>query len=491
LCGLAVSETPQVEGFLPWAERGQALAAELDYAGAITALRHALALRPDEPWLRVNLARALFALGHVSEAVEQNERAVHDAEGEVRDHAIRNAAIMVPGDPQRGNQVILGMRRRWARLESASVQPLQARPARGEKIRLGYYGAFFDKPNWMKMYMGVINAHDRDRFEINLIVDGGAPSATSGYRDQAADRIWEVDGVPNDRLAALVAEAPIDVLVDLNGFSHAARLPLLAYRAAPVQVAWNGMYGTTGISGLDALVGDGWVVPPGEERFCTERVRRVTQTYLPFQVFYPTPEVAPPPCLKNGHVTFGSFASAYKLTATTLAAWSAVLRAVPGSRLLLRNRALEHAGNRAELVGRFAALGIAPERLTLLGGAGHEAFLRSYDAMDLSLDSFPYNGGTTTAEALWQGVPVLTIKGDRWAGRTSRSILMAAGFSEFIADDGEGFVALAVRLAGDASGLAARRSAQREILAASPACDPAALCRELETIYRELLDHAA
>jgi len=478
-------------GFDALAERAESLVAQHDHAGAIAAMRAALALRPDEHWLRVNLARALFALGHVSEAMRENERVVQEGEGEARGHALRNAAVMAPGDPALDNRMILGMRRRWARAATQGAQPLQARPARGEKIRLAYYGAFFDQPNWMKMYMGVINAHDRDAFEINLIVDGGVPCAEAGYRDHDADRIWEVDGVPNERLAALIAEAPIDVLVDLNGYSHVARLPLMAWRAAPVQVAWNGMYGTTGFPEVDALIGDAAAIPPEEDASCIERVRRVAHTYLPFQVFYPTPPVAPPPCLRNGFVTFGSLASAYKLTDMTLDAWCAVLRAVPASRLLLRNRALEQAGNRADLTARIVARGIAADRLALSGGAPHEAFLRSYDGMDIALDTFPYNGGTTTAEALWQGVPVLTTQGDRWAARTSRSILLAAGLADFVAADAEAFVALAARLAGDPAWLAARRTTQRERLATSPACDPAGLCRELEAIYRELLDHAA
>ncbi len=479
------------ETFDALAARAQALAIQLDYAAAIAAMRQALALRPGEARMRVNLARALFALGHVGEAVRENERAVREGDAEVSAQAIANAAIMAPGDPALDNRTILGMRRRWARAASAGVRPIGARPKRAGRIRLAYYGAFFDKPNWMKMYMGVINAHDRGRFEINLIVDGGVPGAASGYRDHDEDRIWEVDGVPNERLAALIAEAGIEVLVDLNGYSHAARLPLLAHRAAPVQVAWNGMYGTTGFAQVDALVGDARAIPPGEEAFCIEKVRRVAQTYLPFEVFYPAPQVVPPPCLASGTVTFGSFASAYKLTDTTLDAWCAVLRAVPGARLLLRNRALEHPGNAEELRGRFAARGIEAARLLLGAGAPHDEFLRGYDAMDIAVDSFPYNGGTTTAEALWQGVPVLTMRGDRWAGRTSHSILAAAGLEELVAPDEPGFVALAARLAADPAGLAARRATQRERLAASPACDPAALCHELETIYQELLADAA
>jgi predicted O-linked N-acetylglucosamine transferase (SPINDLY family) len=465
----------------------EAAAAALDYAAAVAALRRVAAAAPGAA-VRANLARALFALGRVEEAMRENEEALREADGAVRATALANHAVMAPGDATIGNGAILSIRRHWASGLGAGIRPLDARPPRGAKLAIAYYGAFFDRPNWMKMYMGVINAHDRDRFAVNLIVDGGMPSAQAGYRDHPEDRIWDVNGVPNAELAGHIAEAGIAVLVDLNGFSHAARLPLLLHRAAPVQIAWNGMYGTTGFPGLDALIGDAWTIPPGEERLCSEPVRRVAPTYLPFDMFYATPPVAPPPCLAGGVVTFGSLASAYKLSEATLGLWGRVMGACPGARLLLANRALDHEGNRADLLARLAAAGIAPDRVSLHGGAPHEAFLRHYDAIDIALDTIPYNGGTTTVEAIWQGVPLLTVAGDRWAGRTSRSILMAAGLAEDVAPDAAALVRRAAALAADPAGLASRRAAQRRLVAASPAADPATLCRQLEAIYLELAE---
>ncbi|WP_165585333.1 tetratricopeptide repeat protein [Roseococcus sp. SYP-B2431] len=476
------------ESFDAWYGLGHAAASRLEYGQAVPAWRRALRLRPEQARLRVNLAKALFAIGHVSEAVREYARAWREGDATTRAAALRSLAVIVPGDPELGNAAILEIRRHWAEAEAAGVTPLAPAHRPGAKLRLAYYGAFFHERNWMKMYMGVLNAHDRDRFELHLIADGPPPCAEAGYRDHPDDRIWEVGGLPNAELARLLAEAGIDVLVDLNGYSHQARLSLLLHRAAPVQVAWNGMYGTTGLPHLDALVGDRWSIPPEEEAFCSEPIRRVAQTYLPFDVFYPTPPVAPPPCLEAGHITFGSLNSAYKLTDPTIAAWSAVLRAVPDARLLLRNRALDQASNRADLLSRLAARGVSDDRIALEGSGTHDDFLRTYARLDVALDSFPYNGGTTTAEALWQGVPVLTTIGDRWAGRTSRSILMAAGLGEYVAADGAGFVELAARLAREPEGLAQRRAGQRAALAASPACDPVALCRELEAIY---LDAAA
>jgi protein O-GlcNAc transferase len=471
--------------FDAWCGLGFASAAILEYGETIPALRRAVALRPREIWLHVNLGKALFALGHVSEAVREFNHAARENDPAAREMAIRNIACIAPGDPAMDNASVMQARRRWVAMEIPTVRPMTPRWRPGPKLRIGYYGSYFGAKNWMKMYMGVINAHDRDRFEINLIVDGALPSAEAGYRDHPDDRIWEVDGVTNAELAGHIAAAKLDVLVDLMGCSHQARMPLLLHHAAPVQIAWNGMYGTTGSAAVDCLIGDASAIPPEEERFCVERVKRIPHTYLPFQVFYPVPEVVEPPWLQTGHVTFGSLTSAYKITDQVIAAWSRILHGVAGARLILRNRALDHASNRADIAARFAANGIEMERLTLEGGGEHADFLRTYDRIDIALDVFPYNGGTTTAEAIWQGVPVLTFNGDRWAGRTSRSILTAAGLAEWVAVDEAAFVEMAIGMGRAPESLAARRAGQRAKVAASPVCDTEGLCRALEAIYLE------
>jgi protein O-GlcNAc transferase len=338
----------------------------------------------------------------------------------------------------------------------------------------------------MKMYLGVINAHDRDRFELHFLCDGATPDRESGYIDQAEDRIWEIAGLPNATLAQHIVEAQLDVLVDLNGYSNQRRLPVFLYCPARLQICWNGMYGTTGISDVLWLIGDDAVIPPQEERYYCERVARVSGTYLPFSVFYPTPDLVPPPCLASGGVTFGCLASAYKLTDQTLDAYARILHAAPASRLLMRNRTLDQASNRAALMQRFSALGVGADRLILEGAAEHFDFLRSYDHIDIALDAFPYNGGTTTAEALWQGVPVLTFNGDRWAGRTSRTLLRAAGLEEWVAADQSGFETAAVALANAAdtpARLATWRAEMRTNLSRSGACNVGGLCRQLEALY--------
>jgi protein O-GlcNAc transferase len=195
----------------------------------------------------------------------------------------------------------------------------------------------------------------------------------------------------------------------------------------------------------------------------------------------------PPPCLAHRHLTFGSFASQYKLTDEVIAAWATILCRVPTSRLLLKNRALGEASNQAALYERFRGLGIDAKRVELEGPDEHYQFLAAYGRVDIALDTFPYNGGTTTTEALWAGVPVLTFNGDRWASRTSRSLLLAAGLDLWCAPDLDGYINRAVALADSPATfleLATLRENMRTRLRANLVCDSAGLCRALESLYR-------
>jgi protein O-GlcNAc transferase len=222
-------------------------------------------------------------------------------------------------------------------------------------------------------------------------------------------------------------------------------------------------------------------------------VLRLPVSYLGLAVPYPTPKVAPPPCLAEGCITFGSFCSHYKMTDAVVASWAEILRRAPAARLLVKNRALGEPSIRAAFYARFAALGVA-QRVLCDGPAEHDAFLAAYDRVDIALDVFPYNGATTTIEALWQGVPVLTCNGDRWAGRTSRSLLLAAGLAEWCAAGRPAYVERAVELANapqTPAVLAALRTAMRNRLERAPICDSVRLCRRIERFYRAMARRAA
>ncbi|MGD9880262.1 MAG: tetratricopeptide repeat protein [Reyranella sp.] len=472
-----------------WRGLGAARLRARAFGEASDALDRAVHLQPNDGEAWMLRAEALFKLGDVEPAIGAYRRAAEDVT--LRAAAEENIAIMIPGSALAGNAGVLAARRIFGRRLHAGVGPVERppRPPSAGKLRIGYVSAFFDSANWMKPVYGVINRHDRERFEVHLVSLGGDPSEQAGYRDHDLDVIWQVGSLDDGRIAALLAAAGIDVLVDLNSYSAPRWLPLFLRRPAPVQIGWFNSFATYGFDCFDGIVGDDVVIPMAEEAYFAERVLRVRGTYLAFEVLYAVPDVAPPPCCRNdGTLTFGALTSSYKLNDTTLGVWARVLRSAPGARMLIRASTLSEPSNRDHLLARFAALGIARERLDIEGGATHFEFLRSYDRIDIALDMFPYSGGTTTSEALWQGVPVLTCAGDRWVARTSESLLRAAGLDAWVAADQEDLVAKASALARDPAThatLAVLRADMRARLAASAACDTAGLCRALEQIYRQ------
>ena len=473
-----------------WYGLGCCHLAARSYGAAAPALERAVTLRPDATGARCNLAEALFQLGRVDDAVQHYIQAADSGNPEVASISLEALACIAPGAPSLDNTAVLALRQRWASSVGRHIRPLNPTPCDpNRKLRIGYVSAFFGARNWMKPVFGVINQHDRTRFEIHMLSDGDDPSDSSGYIDHPDDRIWQTNAMSNELLAQRITEAGLDVLIDLNCYTVQRRLPLFMHRPARCLIGWFNTYATTGLSCFDVIVADATTLPPDEEAFCCERIHRVSGSYLAFDVRYQTPDVTSPPCYANGFITFGCLGSAYKLTDPTIEAWSRILRAVPETRLLLKNSRLDDSSNRDSLLARFAGQGIAAERLLLEGGEEHFHFLRAYNRIDVALDTFPYNGGTTTSEALWQGVPVLTYNGDRWASRTSRSLLFAAGLSEWVTDDMAHFVNTAIRLARAPETphqLATLRSGMRQRLPASAACDCTTLSRELEALYLDL-----
>jgi predicted O-linked N-acetylglucosamine transferase (SPINDLY family) len=477
-----------------WYGRGMAEYSLQHYPGAIECFRQALAMDPRDAEMHFYLGTAMFQLGEVDAAVEELLLAAK-AKG-WRRRALSGVAVIIPGSPSFGNQSILDARRKWATLEEKFERPKITRTHRGggklarsDKLRIGYVSSFFTRPNWMKPVWGVINHHDRSHFEIHLFADGGNPQVGVGYQADASDVVHDVTALTNRALAERISRAGIDVLVDLNGYSSPNRLGVFMHRPARTVVGWFNMYASTGVRAFRYIIGDAAVIPPDEEPFYSERVLRVASSYLAFSVLYPVPAVVPPPCLSNGYVTFGCLAPQYKITREVIAAWARILQAAPTARLVLKNTCFGNELNRAFLLGKFGQHGVAPERLLLEGPADHYDFLCAYNRVDIALDTFPYNGGTTTTEALWQGVPVLTFHGDRWVSRISHSILLAAGLENWVEPSLEAYIQRAIEIGLSPempSRLASLREIMRSRLTRSAACDTKTLCRELEQHYRFL-----
>jgi predicted O-linked N-acetylglucosamine transferase (SPINDLY family) len=472
-----------------WYACGCAEIALEDFASAIVCFQEAAKLRPEWLEARHNLGRALYEMGQVSQAYDEFKVCAGRKEEGTR-LARAMMAVIAPGAPQAGNRDVLEIRQAWARDLGVDELPVRTIPliqAASNKLKIGYVSSFFSTDNWMKPVWGLINQHDRRQFDIYLFSDAPRSAILHGYNSNNADHFFDTKQLSNKALAELIRDNGIQVLVDLSGYSDMNRLPMYVLRPAPVLVGWFNMYATTGMTCFDYLIGDREVIPAEEEPFYLETIQRVTHSYLTFSVDYPVPPVAELPCITNAQFTFGCFGSQYKITSEVVEAWSRILIASPGSRLLLKNKRLGTTASREFMEKQFRNFGVSREQLEFEGPEDHFHFLKAYDRVDIALDTFPYNGGTTTTESIWQGVPVVTFGGDRWASRTSASILCAADLREFVADDLESYIARAIHLANtheERSRLAALRREMRNHLLASSACDTIGFAREMEEIYR-------
>jgi len=470
-----------------WYSAGCAESSRKDYVAAIACFRRALEIRPDWPEAQHNLGQVLFKMGQVEEAVDLFRQASAGGDPAISLAAI---AVIIPGSPASDNQAIFDARRTWAQRElppRRTAEHSSHRVKTGDRpLRIGYVSSFFQDHNWMKPVWGLINHHDRRRFEIHLFSDAPASQIQHGYRSHPQDRFHDTTGISNEALAQQIQHAEIDLLVDLNGYSDMRRLPLFTLRPAQVIVGWFNMYATTGIPSYDCLIGDDRVIPPQEEKFYCEKIVRVPGSYLTFEVTYPVPAVADPPYLTKGAITFGCLASQYKITNDVIGAWSRILQHVPDSSLILKNGALGLPGARQFVHGLFERHHISPERVRLEGPSDHYRFLETYGQMDIALDTFPYNGGTTTTEAIWQGVPVVTYSGDRWVSRTSASILQAANLGELVGNGLEDYISLAISLANSPDRLLDLRRNMRPRLCDSPVCDTRNFARNMERLYSQM-----
>ncbi|HEY6837624.1 MAG TPA: hypothetical protein VI389_02660, partial [Geobacteraceae bacterium] len=301
----------------------------------------------------------------------------------------------------------------------------------------------------------------------------------------------DVHGMGDAALADLIRADGIDILVDLAGHTSGNRLRMFTLKPAPVQVTWLGYPATTGLAAMDYRITDAVADPEGSaDRLHTERLVRLSHGFLCYAPPQEAPPLSPPPCEENGFITFGSFNNPAKMGRETLNLWGDVLRDVPGSRLFLKNKIFAEKKTCRFFLDRLAEAGIQPQRVTF---APHtpslEGHLGCYGSVDIALDTFPYNGTTTTCEALWMGVPLVTLSGDRHASRVGSSLLSRLGLEELVARTPEEFGVLTVGLASDRARLTALRSTLRGRMQTSPLCDTTLFAMQMEAAYRQMWDN--
>lgn len=485
---------------------------------AIEALRKAAALNPQSALIQTILGRSLVYASQVEEAETAYKRAAELDPNEVESRtdlvdlyarlglvapALEVLAEMdklVPATPERLSTLLFlsnyqeladpmkvaeAARRFGAALDrSHRVE----RPALGydpaRPLRVGIVSGDFRHHVVMEFLLAILPHIDPTRVELFAY-------SSTPVRDDLTAEIqalipnWrDVEKLDDAALAARIAADRIHVLIDLSGHTQHSRLQVFAMQPAPVQATWLGYSGTTGVDEMDFIIGDRVVTPPDEEAQLVETPWRMPDSYLCYTAPKHDAKVGPLPALAVGHVTFGSFNNLGKLSDATLALWSEVLDAVPASHLLIKSQALSDPRVRRETAARFARHNIGDDRVTFLGRIpGHAGHLDAYNRMDIALDPFPYNGTTTSAEALWMGVPVLTLHGGRFIGHVGESILRSAGLADWVAADRDDFIRKAAAFAADLDGLASLRARLRAQFVASPVCDAPRFARNLEDAF--------
>jgi protein O-GlcNAc transferase len=480
-----------LEPALVAAHRGEAELAlrQARIGRSLLAGRRALALDDNDAAAHNDLANALLALGDVGLAIGHFRRAVDLNVKDERFHS--NLLFSLCYDPDATPAEVYAEARRWGTLHAPAAMPADQRydgsldPDR--RLRVGYLSGDFRDHPVANNVLGLIENHDRGTVAVTCYADLRAGSDRLTDRFRQLDLSWhEVTGASDEAVAAMVRADRIDLLVVLAGHTANNRPGVAAFRAAPVQISFHDVT-TSGLAAMDAWLTDTKLHPPTTSERFTESLERLSCFYLhrpPLE----SPPLSAPPHRHRGSLTFGSCNNPAKLNDAVIDAWVAILDAVPGSRLMLKYKgwfgdpALE-----ARLRGRFAERGIEADRLLLLGDDLPRAEqLDLLNMIDIALDPFPFNGSTTTFEALWMGVPVVTLAGERFVGRVGASVLGTLGLDGLVADSIASYRRIAAALAADHARLAELRAGLRQRLLESPLCDAPGHARAVEAIYRRL-----
>ncbi len=390
------------------------------------------------------------------------------------------------------NQEIFDIHKEYGR-RYATAAPLTAKPHTNvrdpeRKLRVAYLSPDFRAHSVAYFFEAILEKHDRRRFEIALYSDTARTDAVTRSMRAAAD-IWvETGGMTDAAFVQRLIDDRIDILINLGGHTSGNRLPVCAQKPAPVQIEYLGYPETSGVPAMDYRITDNRADPPGAEAWCTESIVRLPECFHCYRPGGAVPEPAPAPHLAKGHVTFASFNVLPKVTDQAIETWARILKAVPDSRFLVKCKQLRDERVQQMVRDTFARFGIDPARIsTAAFVASVREHLDYYGQVDLALDTFPYNGTTTTCESLYMGVPVLSLAGDNHRGRVGASLLTAVGLQkDFLAADVDDYVARAVAFGLNPAPLASLRPQIRPMLEHSPLRDEVGFTRALEGAYRDL-----
>lgn len=496
---------------------------------AIICYRKALALKPDLASAHYNLGSALADIGKLDESLASLRKSLElkpdfpDAlralgqtlhlQGKAEEDmaSYRQALAIDPDFAQLHSDLLLVMHYATSQsaedIHAASIafgqrfaEPLSngwcrrdVRIEPGARLKVGFVSGDLRCHPVGFFLENVLRHLDQGSFALYAYANQTAHDALSERIRPCFDKWVEVRGLSDEQLAARIHDDGIDLLIDLAGHTDGGgRLLTFARKPAPVQVSWLGYANSTGLRAMDYILADPITLPPDEERFYTEKVWRLPDTYLCFTPPDVAVAVNPLPAATNGYVTFGCFNKPTKINERVIACWAKILLALPDSVLLLKHKTFDHEQERESFCQRFQQQGIVPDRLRFEGESSRAEYLAAYDRIDCSLDPFPFPGATTTCEALWMGVPTLTLAMARGMyGHNGELLMKTVGLSDWVAYTEEEYLAKAQALCLDLYRLAELRSGLRQRMLQSSLCNARRFARHLEDAFRGMVAAAA
>lgn len=456
-----------------------------DIVGLIHSAERAIALLPGDPRPLNLLAEASAERGEFAAAVAVYDSLLSLSPQDDRAHT--NLIFALNFLPETDTARQQAERKRWDQLHGSGRHGLPTAPERAKiaerRLRIGYVTSFFRRQAATPAFAPLLLDYDRSRFEVfcySATIDGD--DLTERFR--AAATGWrDIADLSDEAAAQQVRLDGIDILVDCAGHMAGHRLGIFVQKPAPVQItAWGEPTGT-GLAAMDWLLADPILIPPDERPLLAEKVWDLP-CFLGYWRLSPLPAPAPLPALRNGYVTFGSFSRTAKLSQAALELWAALLAALPDSRLLLKDRDFYFEDQRTRALTLLAGRGIDPRRIEIAGGCSLPEHFARYGDVDIALDPTPHGGGMTTLDALWMGVPVITLLGHSISSRLAASCLSAVGLGDWITTTSDAYVARAKDAVSDLTALEGLRQNLRQQMAASEIGDPVRWVAAVERAYR-------
>jgi predicted O-linked N-acetylglucosamine transferase (SPINDLY family) len=453
---------------------------------AITEFNRAIQIRPDFAEAHSNLGNALIDVGQFDQAITSHRQAVRLNPDDAKEHS--NLVFLLHYHPAYDARMIHEELRRWNQRHAEPlkklIQPHANNRDPDRRLRVGYVSPDFREHPVGQNLLPLLREHDRRQMEIfcysNVLRPDARTDQLRGYAD-----VWRsIVGLPDSQVVSQIRQDGIDILVDLALHSANNRLLVFAHKPAPVQVTYLGYCGSTGMDAMDYRLSDPYLdLSDSDLTIYSEQTIRLPETYWCYGVAGPTPDPSPPPAVAAGYVTFGCLNNIVKVSPPALDLWAEILQAVPRSRLFVHCRP----GTRLDAMReRFAGKGISPDRLEFPNWQPWLEYVQTYGRIDIALDPFPWGGGITTCDALWMGVPVVSLAGPTAVGRGGASILANVGVPELVARTPEQYVRIAAALAGDLPRLAELRRTLRARMQASPLMDAPRFARNFEAAYRQM-----